>query len=143
MHGPPANEIRTKRTVANNNAERRSREGTGAGGGAPAQSKRSPPPQIKRGPAFAGTSPSQVESRKLPIGFSAHSEVPPYALARALAPCPRVSPAPRRPHCRPRGRRCRANAIRPVFRKEQHPLRQVRLAHLHDRSLRDLLLPGA
>ena len=30
----------------------------------------------------------------------------------------------------------------PVLRQEQHPLRQLRVAHLHDRPLRDLLLPG-
>ena len=36
-----------------------------------------------------------------------------------------------------------ADAVGAVLRQEQHPLRQVRLAHLHDRSLRDLLLPGA
>ena len=37
----------------------------------------------------------------------------------------------------------RADAVRPVLRQEQHPLRQLRVAHLHDRPLRDLLLPGA
>ncbi len=41
------------------------------------------------------------------------------------------------------GRGCRrADAVRPVLRQEQDPLRQLRVAHLHDRPLRDLLLPG-
>ena len=35
-----------------------------------------------------------------------------------------------------------SDAVRPVLREEPDPLRQVRLAHLHDRPLRDLLLPG-
>ena len=39
-------------------------------------------------------------------------------------------------------RRRGADAVGPVLRQEQHPLRQVRVAHLHDRPLRDLLLPG-
>ena len=41
------------------------------------------------------------------------------------------------------GFRCRrANALRAVLRQEQDPLRQFRVAHLHDRPFRDLLLPG-
>ena len=35
------------------------------------------------------------------------------------------------------------DAVRPVLRQEPRPLRQVRLAHLQDGPLRDLLLPGA
>ena len=33
--------------------------------------------------------------------------------------------------------------LHPVLREEPHPLRHVPVAHLHHRSLRDLLLPGA
>ena len=43
---------------------------------------------------------------------------------------------------RARRRRIRADALRAVLRQEQDPLQQFRVAHLHDRPLRDLLLPG-
>ena len=36
-----------------------------------------------------------------------------------------------------------ADGLLSVLQQEQHSLRPVRLAHLHDRSLRDLLLPRA
>ena len=35
-----------------------------------------------------------------------------------------------------------ANRLHPLLRQEPDPLRQLRLAHLPDRALRDLLLPG-
>src|SRR5262249_44282032 len=65
-----------------------------------------------------------------------------YAHARvAVSGCiPRRGPA--RPHGRrPGARGLRADRDGAVLRQEQRALRSVRLAHLHDRSLRDLLLP--
>ncbi len=38
--------------------------------------------------------------------------------------------------------RCRPDALCPLLRQEQHSLRFVPVVHLHDRPLRDLLLPG-
>ena len=43
---------------------------------------------------------------------------------------------------RARCRRIRPDALRAVFRQEPDPVQQFRVAHLHDRPLRDLLLPG-
>ena len=42
---------------------------------------------------------------------------------------------------RPGRRRERADAVRAVLRQEPDPVRQLQVAHLHDRPLRDLLLP--
>ena len=88
----------------------------------------------RHGSTFAGDSPSCVLRLRT---YSAHRG--PLARARAcrcrwlLAAVARrsVTPAPA----------SRPDAVRPVLRQEQHPLRQLRLADLHDRSLRDLLLP--
>ena len=92
---------------------------------------------------FAG---ARAVNSKIAAGFRPTlSEVPAYAHPRAPARSADASVAllvvcARR---RPRRHRRRANAVRALLRQEQHPLRQVRLAHLHDRPLRDLLLPGA
>ncbi len=89
-------------------------------------------PPGPRGSAFAGASRSQVRFAFLP-------EVPAYASARVLVVVAVVAADGRGVD----GRHRRANPVRPVLREEQHPLRQVRLAHLHDGPLRDLLLPRA
>ena len=74
---------------------------------------------------------------------------PEVPLMRIAHPAARSSPSSVLAAGRPpsssgaRRRRRRADAVRPVLREEQHPLRHVRVAHLHHRPLRDLLLPGA
>jgi len=64
----------------------------------------------------------------------AHARSPASSSAGVVA----GRPLPRRAS----GRGLRAGALRPLFRQEQHPLRQVRVEDLHDRPLRDLLLPA-
>ena len=69
-----------------------------------------------------------------------------YAPARAAsAPLRAVSSCVcrRRARGRPRRRRRCADPDGPILREEQHPLRSLPVVHLHDRSLRDLLLSRA
>ena len=70
---------------------------------------------------------------------TAYAHAHPAACFRAVCPGPG--------HRRCPGRVCgcgrRADAVRPVLREEQNPLRQLRVAHLPDGPLRNLLLPGA
>ena len=60
----------------------------------------------------------------------------PFALRRSRRCAGALAPAACQPGCCP-------DRVLSVLQQEQHPLRPLRLAHLHHRPLRDLLLPRA